>query len=52
VTWIGIGSLNVEGSSSANVKAKCVEYYKGFTFLANTVEGGTTYNSRLRWSQF
>ena len=51
VTWKGVGSYLVEGSSASNVEARFVEYYKGFVFLANLKEGGTVYNSRLRWSQ-
>jgi len=35
---------------SAMVPCKAIKGYKNYLFIANTVEGGVTYNSRVRWS--
>lgn len=52
VSWKGVSSYGLEGVGVHNMTAKFVEHYKGFTFVANTKEGGTVYPSRLRWSQW
>lgn len=52
VKWVTCGSLEVEGNSARSVQAKYVCDYKGFVFLANTVEDGNAYPQRLRWSQW
>jgi len=52
VKWIAEGGLEVEGTSATNVKANCVENFKGFVFLANLEENGNLFPQRLRWSQF
>ena len=50
--WIGIGSDEVEGNSAKSVRAQCIGDYKDFLFIANTEEDGSSYPSRLRWSQW
>lgn len=50
--WVGCGGLEIEGDSAHNLRAKCIENYKGFMFVANTEEDGTVYPTRLRWSQW
>lgn len=54
VRWIACGSLELEGQDEAhaNLRANCVELFKGFLFLGNTEEGGASYPTRLRWSQW
>ena len=51
-SWVAIGTFGLEGSTAADMEAKCVEYYKGFTFVANTKEQNIRFPSRLRWSQW
>ena len=50
--WIGCGSLELEGNSALTLQAQCVEEYKDFLFLGNTIEGGDQYPARVRWSQW
>lgn len=50
--WVGIGSLELEGTGSKTVRAQCVDLYKGFLFLGNTEEDGNLYPYRVRWSQW
>ena len=52
VKWIGVGSLEIEGSSASTFRAQCIDLYKGFLFVANTEEDGTLYPYRVRWSQW
>lgn len=53
-TWVACGSIELEGQSGDNVtlKAQCVELFKGFLFVANTIEGNMECPTRLRWSQY
>lgn len=50
VKWVGVGSLELEGSSASELRALFLESYKGFLFVANTEEDGKSYPYRLRWS--
>lgn len=50
--WVGIGSIEVEGTSSINLRAGCIEQYKDFLFLGNLKEESEDYHSRIRWSQW
>lgn len=54
VCWIACGSLELEGQDSDHIslRAQCIELFKGFLFVGNTVEGGQSYPTRLRWSQW
>lgn len=52
ISWQAVGSFKVEGTSAKDVKARFIEQYKGFTFIANLEEDNNEYPSRLRWSQF
>lgn len=51
ISWQAVGSFKVEGTSAKDVKARFIEQYKGFTFIANLEEDNNEYPSRLRWSQ-
>lgn len=48
--WRGVGSLELEGSGATTLQAKCIGMYKGFLFVADTIEGIGEYPYRLRWS--
>lgn len=50
--WVGIASIEMEGSSGVQARAQFVELFKGFLFIANTTEDGTHYPYRVRWSQW
>lgn len=50
--WVGVGSLEVEGTSALTLRSQFVEVYKGFLFLANIEEDGNLFPYRLRWSQW
>ena len=54
VKWIACGSVDLEGQDDEHreMLAQCVELFKGFLFVANTVEGGIHHPARLRWSQW
>lgn len=52
VRWVGVGSLELEGSSASTLRAQSIELYRGFLFVANTEEDGTLYPYRVRWSQW
>lgn len=52
VDWVGVGSLEVEGSSETKIRAQFIELFKGFLFIANTTEDGTPHPYRVRWSQW
>ena len=50
--WVGVGGLEIEGDSAEVLQAQCIENFKGFVCLANTVEDSKVYPHRLRWSQW
>ncbi len=52
VSWKGVGTYGLEGTSFSDVKARFVEEYKGFVFLANLKEDEVVFPSRVRWSQY
>lgn len=54
VSWRGVGTYGLEGSpyNNSDMQARFVTTYRGFVFVANLVEGGKEFPSRLRWSQW
>lgn len=48
--WTGTGNGAVMTVPTNLTKAKCVEVFSSYTFLANVVVSGVSYKSRLYWS--